>query len=203
MIPPYPIDDTVNSYAYTPPAIVVQEASASTSGLNDFIYQHTALDRSFFSANKKDTAVYATRRYVDINDPIDELANEIIEKVEATRQAEAAYRERIKELIIDASFDGICLNKDSERDFWDFLKPQGFFMKGKLYLLDNGNIRALWKNEIGEQIGLQFLGNKTAQYVIFKHRSETNMISRVCGRDSIKGIRHQIEAFDLDNLITA
>ncbi len=198
---PYPVDDTVNSCAYTPPAIVMREVSASTSGLNDIISHHAALDRSFFSA-KKDTSVYATRKYVDVNNPIDELAKEIIEKVEATRQAEAAYRERIKELIIDASFDDICLKKDSERDFWTFLKPQGFFSKGKLFLLDNGNIRALWNNETGDQIGLQFLGNKVIQYVIFKHRPEINIISRVCGRDSIDGIRRQIDAFDLGNIIS-
>lgn len=54
-------------------------------------------------------------------------------------------------------------------------------------LLDNGNIRILWKNQEGEQIGLQFLGGKQVQYVLFALR-ENGIMARASGRDTINGV---------------
>lgn len=38
------------------------------------------------------------------------------------------------------------------------------------FLLDNGNIRLVWVNETGEQIGLQFRSSTEVQYVLLKVR---------------------------------
>lgn len=198
MIPLTLPDDAASKYAYTPPALVEHEASASTSGPNDRISPRLALGARPRSASE---AAYATREFVDMVDPIDELTREIFKKADATRQATSAYRERIVELINDAALDGISLNKASEGDFWTFLMAQNFFWKSKLFLLDNGNLRAVWKSELGDQIGLQFLGNGAIQYVIFKHRPRAANISRGAGRDTLDGIRDQIVALDLTNLI--
>lgn len=199
MIPLALPDDAASMYAYTPPALVEHEASASTSG-PDRIPPRLALAATPRSASE---AAYATREFVDMVDPIDELAREIFKKADATRQATSAYRERIVELINDAAPDGISLNNASEGDFWTFLMAQNFFWKNKLFLLDNGNLRAVWNSETGDQIGLQFLGNGTIQYVIFKHRPQAEFVSRVAGRDTVDGVRRQIAAFDLENLIAA
>lgn len=135
-------------------------------------------------------------------EPITAFMSELREKISTTLQARAAYRGRIAELKKDAALDGISMNHSSEREFWTFLGAQGFFRKGALFLLDNGNLRAVWKNKGGDQIGLQFLGNKTIQYVMFKHRNPlAKNISRVAGRDTLDGVRRQILALDLADLL--
>ena len=135
-------------------------------------------------------------------DPLEKLMNEYHQKVVATEKAKTFYRERISELSGDASYENISLNKTSEREFWAFLASLGFFKKGALFLLDNGNLRAVWKSKVGDQIGLQFLGNKTIQYVMFAHRPPTTTVSRVYGRDTLDGVHRQITALDLSHLIS-
>lgn len=200
MIPLALPDDAASVHAYTPSVLVKHEASASTSGSNDRIPPRLALAATPRSAS---AAAYATREFVDMVDPIGELVREIFNKADATRQATSAYQERIIELINDAALNGISLNKASEGDFWTFLMAQNFFWKSKLFLLDNGNLRAVWKSEMGDQIGLQFLGSGAIQYVIFKHRPRAANVSRVAGRDTLDGVRGQISALGLDNLIAA
>ncbi|MEN8132938.1 MAG: hypothetical protein ABFS45_22730 [Pseudomonadota bacterium] len=204
MIPLALPDDAAGMHAYTPPAIVEQQESASTSSPADFIPIRTDLGsrtRASEEAESVDIAAFTTRKFVDLVDAIGELTREISKKVAITRQAKAAYRERIAELITDAAIDGITLNKASERDFWTFLKDLDFFWKGNLFLLDNGNIRAVWKSKTGDQIGVQFFGNGTVQYVIFKYRPRANSVFRVAGRDTIDGVWRQLAAFELDDLI--
>jgi hypothetical protein len=206
MIPLALPDDIVSTYAYTPPAMTEQQESVSTSSPTDLLPPHAHADlglslRMSEEAESGNIAAFATRKFVDIVDPITELAREISNKVAITQQAKAAYKERIAELITDAVIEGITPNKASERDFWAFLDALDFFRKGKLFLLDNGNLRAVWKSKTGEQIGVQFVGNGTVQYVIFKYRPRANSVSRVAGRDNIDGIQRQLAAFELDDLI--
>lgn len=198
MIPLAQPEDAVTMYAYTPAALVEREASASTSGPNDRIPSRPVFRATPTSASE---AAYATREFVDIVGPLAELASEISKKADTTWQATSAYKERIAELIRDAALDRISLNNASHRDFWTFLRAQDFFSKGKLFLLDNGNLRAVWKSEMGDQIGLQFLGNEAIQYVLFKHRPRAEKVSRGAGQDTLDGIRDQIAALDLKNLI--
>ncbi len=198
MIPFALLDDAPSICAYTPPALVEHEASASTSGPNDSIPSYPAF---WPKPSPPNQGAYASREFVDMVDPLGLLASEIRKKADITRQATSAYRERIAELISDATLDGISLNNSSQRDFWTFLRAQDFFSKGKLFLLDNGNLRAVWKSEMGDQIGLQFLGNEAIQYVLFKHRPRAEKVSRGAGRDTLDGIRDQIAALDLANLI--
>ena len=134
--------------------------------------------------------------------PSEKFLNEYHQKAVETEKAKMFYRERISGLTIDARHENILWNKTSEREFWAFLNSLGFFRRGTLFLLDNGNLRAVWKNEVGDQIGLQFLGNNTIQYVMFTHRPHAATVSRVYGRDTLDGIRRQIAALDLSHLIS-
>ena len=69
--------------------------------------------------------------------------------------------------------------------------------------MDNGNLRAVWKDsdKQGTRLGLQFLGGGMVQFVIFKQRGVTRPISRLAGRDTFAGLKRQIEAFELDSLL--
>ena len=113
----------------------------------------------------------------------------------------AAYERRIGVLKMEAALDGFPFNHASEMAFSEFFARNPFLRYGSLFLMENGNLRAIWKGEEGAHVGLQFLGNGSVQYVIFKHRQPSLPVSRVCGCDTVDGIRRQIDAFDLGNVL--
>ena len=112
-----------------------------------------------------------------------------------------AYMSRIKLLQDEAAHDGYVLNLASEIDFGQFVRSAPEIRKGNLVLMDNGNLRAIWKDKHGARLGLQFLGGRMVQYVIFKRRKKEQPISRVTGRDSLEGLERQIDAFELHSLL--
>ncbi|MCY4255832.1 MAG: hypothetical protein OXE51_06930 [Gammaproteobacteria bacterium] len=112
-----------------------------------------------------------------------------------------AYRARIDALRLTAAQDGYHLNTASESDFWRFVVSGPRWRKSNLVLMDNGNLRAVWKNGQGTRLGLQFLGEGMLQHVIFSQREAGKPISRVAGRDTFEGIWQLVEAFDLSALL--
>ena len=112
-----------------------------------------------------------------------------------------AYKARIEELREFAAEDGFQAKSESLIDFWKFIRSEQRIRRGNLVLIDNGNLRAVWKDNQGTYLGLQFLGGEMVQYVIFKQRGTTKPISRVAGRDNFDGLKRQIGAFDLDSLL--
>ena len=67
----------------------------------------------------------------------------------------------------------------------------------------NGNLRALWKNSNGEQIGLEFLGVGAIQFVIFKRRVGLTQMARVAGIESEDRIFAYIRASNAQGLLFA
>jgi hypothetical protein len=125
------------------------------------------------------------------------------ETTNAQQQNRQVYRLRIDALHSDAALDGLEVNEFSVRDFWSFLKSLSLSQRAGLALMDNGNIRAVWKGEDASHLGLHFLGEQQVQYVIFKRRPGSRRISRTAGRGSFEGVRRQIGAFDLVSLVSA
>lgn len=97
----------------------------------------------------------------------------------------------------------IAYNANSEQDLWRFLKRLSFIRSPKLFLLDNGNLRAVWKGDGGKHIGLQFLGGEQIQFVIFSRRGEHNNMARIRGRDDFGGITRQLDASAIGDVIYA
>ena len=114
-----------------------------------------------------------------------------------------AYVPRLEFLQDEARHDGYELNSASEIDFRNFVRSDPGIRKGNLVLMDNGNLRAIWKDENGMRLGLQFLGGRMVQFVIFKRRKQGQPISRVSGRDSLRGLERLIVAFELNSLLYA
>ena len=112
-----------------------------------------------------------------------------------------AYRTRILVLRDAGNQDGYCLNSASEYYFWRFINSNPRLRKCNLVLLDNGNLRAVWKDGKVTHLGLQFLSDGMIQFVIFKQRAVGQQPSRVAGRDTLDGIKRQIDAFDLASLV--
>ena len=113
----------------------------------------------------------------------------------------SAYASRIEVLKEQAEVDGYSLNRASRDAFFEFLKTNPLIKRGRLVLMENGNLRAVWKGEKEAHIGLQFINNRSIQYVIFTRREPQFPVSRVSGRDTLDGIKRQIEAFDLNSVL--
>ncbi len=119
-----------------------------------------------------------------------------------TRKTYQAYRSRIAELREAGQEEGIAVNEASEKAFWNFIKLLPALREGSLFLMENGNFRVIWKGPDESHLALQFLGGRDIQYVIFKRRNRAKNISRVAGADTFDGIRRQIDAFELNALLT-
>ena len=117
------------------------------------------------------------------------------------RRKREAYEERVEFLQEEARHEGYALNPASHRDFEHFALGSDNVRMGGLVLLENGNLRAIWRDEQGTRLGLQFLGGGRVQYVIFKRRKEERLVSRAAGRDSLKGLERQLAAFDMRALV--
>ena len=108
-----------------------------------------------------------------------------------------SYNKRIRDLKQIAVDDGISLNPASHIAFIKFFSANPALKQAGLIVKENGNLRAIWECENEAHVALQFLGDQTLQYVIFKQRKPQAPVSRVSGRDTMDGIMHQFEAFDL------
>ena len=109
-----------------------------------------------------------------------------------------AYHHRIETLRSDAEIEGFAVNNASEENFWSFIGSIPSARKAELVLMDNGNFRAVWKDKNGDHLGVQFLGEQMAEFVIFKQRQSAGSVSRVAGIDTLEGVITQLQAFDLD-----
>ena len=120
-----------------------------------------------------------------------------------SHEIEMAYAERIGLLEHEGLAEGIELNENSEKDFWNFFNTPAITRQAELVFIGEGNLRAIWEDEIGNFLGLHFLGNRRIIYVIFKQHpdgkgrlTDTDMVSF---RETIKKI-HQ---HGLDFLVNA
>ncbi|MCY4262557.1 MAG: hypothetical protein OXC97_04485 [Candidatus Dadabacteria bacterium] len=124
-------------------------------------------------------------------------------RAKATLEAIYSYASRIEFLREEAIIESVDFNENSKHDFWMFIRLVPFIKRGSLFLMDNGDLRVVWDDEEGNLVGIQFLGNSLARYVIFKRREESMPVSRVAGTDTLKGVDDQVRAFKLENLLSA
>ena len=132
---------------------------------------------------------------------IEETATTEERQVSTLERVREAYSLRIEELKAYAQEDEIEVNEASQRDFWDFVDSLSSTKRARLVLCDNGNLKAVWRDSGANHLGIQFLGNKRGEYVIFKRRQRASEISRVAGIDTLQGIKNQMTAFDIIDLV--
>ena len=116
------------------------------------------------------------------------------------REVRQRYWKRIQDLRISGAEDGISINPASEKDFCSFITSLSPTIRGSLVLTDDGNLRAAWDRG-RDRLALEFLGEREAEYVIFKRRPGAPRVSRVSGVDTFNGIKGQIAVFDLKHLV--
>jgi hypothetical protein len=107
---------------------------------------------------------------------------------------------RLRELKADAGSNGEPFSEASLHDLRAFLDPLPLANRPAIFLLDNGNLRALWKSE-AEQVGLQFLGDGQVQYVMFSRPRQAEHVSRRAGVQALSAIRALIATSALEHLL--
>lgn len=96
--------------------------------------------------------------------------------------------ERLEELEVVGKEENLIMSQDSKSEFLKFihlLKPS---IRPLIFIVENGNLRALWPHDDGRQIGLQFLGEERIQYVMFDEKQSDGTVNTEYGRTSFKKI---------------
>lgn len=151
--------------------------------------------------NKK--RVYSADSFKPVADALNKFKEKQRKIAEAYYVAKANALVRLNTLKFDAAEEGISISDKSEKDFNTFIEEHVFMRRPYLSLLDNGNVRALWKNADNEQIGLQFRGDREIQFVFFSKRKQSTKLFSSSGRDTFEGIMRQISALELLHLLKA
>ena len=138
---------------------------------------------------------------VRLLDPIDAYGRQLEMRLGNLPNTVSAYDDRISVLEEQAYAEGYYLNSGSKETFQDFFRNNPLIRLGYLVLLENGNLRAVWKGRNASHIGLQFLVNGHIQYVLFKQRHPDLPVSRAYGRDTPSGILQQISALQLGEIL--
>ena len=139
--------------------------------------------------------------HIHLLNPIDAYGRQLETRLGNLPDTVSAYDDRISVLEEQAYAEGYFLNSGSKEALQVFFRANPLMRLGSLALLENGNLRAVWKGDGVSHIGLQFLDNGLIQYVLFKRRHADRPVSRSCGRDTPLGILKQIFAFELGEIL--
>ncbi len=115
----------------------------------------------------------------------------------------AALAARVSFLRVQAERESIPFSELSRDALWSFIREFNPNVRPRVYLNDSGNLRALWKNSDGEQVGLEFLGAGAVQFVIFKRRAGLMQMARTAGVESEGRIFAHVRASDAQGLLFA
>ena len=111
----------------------------------------------------------------------------------------ASYQRRIAQLRSFAEEDGIELSAPSEDDFFDFACNEPQTKAASLVLLDNGNLRAVWRSG-QEEVGVQFYGGGSLQYLISRE-GDDGKITHTARRGTFEEFSAAIEGAGLGGLL--
>jgi hypothetical protein len=138
-------------------------------------------------------------------EPVGPVTERIVKKAvelwKKERETRAQVEDRLRELHIDALRNADAFSESSLADLRYFLDSLPLVERPSIFLLDDGNLRAVWRNAAKEQVGLQFLGAGVVQYVMFALRQQPPMMSRAAGMDALANIRRRIESNDYRRLL--
>ena len=110
------------------------------------------------------------------------------------------YSARLEELQGYAAEDGIEVNENSLKDFLEFVGSTPSARRGNLVLLENGNLRLIWKDPRGNHVGIQFRGDNLVQYVVFKLEPNSEDVLRAASTDTLEGVKSLIRGYNLEAL---
>jgi len=112
-----------------------------------------------------------------------------------------AYRDRISQLREDGEEEGIELGEESHKDFWAFISADPRLARGNIFLRDNGNLCAVWRDGKGTRICLQFLGFGEVQHITLKTGGSPHEDASVMRRTTFDGLKKHTEEYNLHSLL--
>ena len=109
------------------------------------------------------------------------------------------YEARIMELrgFAEDDEDIEAVNENSISDFWSFMEDNPYLRRAGLALLDNGDLRAVWRENDGNNVGLEFLGDESILYVMFRRYPDGRETERDAGITTFDGIVGKLQDLDL------
>ena len=112
----------------------------------------------------------------------------------------SVYADRLDRLYEMGRDDGIEINFQSEQDFLEFACAETPTKLASLVLLNGGNLRALWEDDFGQEVCVQFYGNGEIQYLISmdSEKGRTVLEARQGNFNNLLGI---IESKGLNHLL--
>ena len=114
-----------------------------------------------------------------------------------------SYEPRISTLLSYASEEGIRASDESIRDFNFFVDTVVPTSKALLIIMDNGNLRATWKAEGRKRLSLEFVGNRTVDYVVFIPEDVRGQPFERVGMGSFDEMRQHIKRWGLWNMVAS
>jgi hypothetical protein len=133
--------------------------------------------------------------------PVDEALAYEARQEAARRELSSRLHARIGELKRLGAEEGLPWSPESEDDFWAFVSLWPRLREPGLVLMDNGNLRAMWRNAAGEQVALEFRGYRQVYFVFFARRPEGPPMARSVGEDSVVRINEKIAGDNLTGLL--
>jgi hypothetical protein len=117
------------------------------------------------------------------------------------QQTKNEIEERLRDLRIEAELNDEPFSDLSADDLRSFLASLKLTRRPSIFLLDNGNLRILWRNDAKEQVGIQFLGIGVVQFVMFVLRRDPALMMREAGVDVLSAMRPKIAAAGSEHVI--
>jgi len=106
---------------------------------------------------------------------------------------------RIDELRDIAEDECLAFSQQSADAALDLATKLHATVRPSAFLIGNGNVRLVWNNAFGEQIGLQFLDGRDIQYVLFTKRGDR--LAQTFGNDDQSAVLRLVSAIGLRHLL--
>jgi hypothetical protein len=148
---------------------------------------------------EEDSSSRSTVAKFGVDDPVRELIAIEAARLFGQQLINEQMQNRVRELHIDALRSQDPFSEASFNDLKQLIGTVRLTRRPSIFLLDNGNLRALWKNDANEQVGLQFLGRGAVQFVMFAKRPTFMM--RESGVDELSAIADRLRANGCDRLL--
>lgn len=97
--------------------------------------------------------------------------------------------------------DGLEYSQKSEAALISFIESYGIKKRPLVSVLDSGNFSARWKDESGQRVVVNFVGEEDVQFVLFAERAASDKLAVLHGSDVFGGVIKNITANGLDFLL--
>jgi len=108
---------------------------------------------------------------------------------------------RLQVLQDDARESGEAISAPSQRALLGFLDRARPTAVPNVFQLENGNLRAVWKDGNGAQLAAEFIDDKTIHYVIFARKNAGETTTRAAGLAGSEGVLRIAEAMKIKDLL--